>query len=916
MHPLDRRTFLKGAAVATGGLIAGAAPTGIWARPAHAGEEHVRVYFVVVDGLRADQVALMPQLQELAEAGTYYPEARAQMVAETGPNHTAMITGMRADRNGHPGNAVPGLPERVGEDPRYLKADSLFSLTRRQAPDLVAATVNAKTYVVNTTRADRTGSGEPDADYHYTPPLTAPDDSARDAVTGPEGIRVSRELDPDLLFWNLGDVDRAGHLDASGGPLGEVAPDGTQPAFQLAALAQADTMIRGMVRELQESGRWDSTVLIVTADHSMDWSLPHRMIDLADAFDADDLLRDEVVTAVNGGACLYGLRSPDEPRAQERLARMREIALATEGVDEALYIRPNPLDGSEEHWVGRVHPDWGLLGDYTGELIVTVQEGWRIGHDGPDSNPIPGNHGHAPTLRIPVIVSGGWDGVVVQRVEPARELAPTDRDPGQAQNIDLAPTIAWLLGLYPPPGGFDGRVLEEAFERRPGTRVGVDNVHSVPLFGRLAGEDRYATSVALSREALPDGLEGADPLLDRLPLNLGNELRDDVLLGSSPSREETAVVVASGEDPTESVAAGPLAARLGAPLLLTRPDELPGIVAEEVARLAPDRAVVVGGEAAVSERVLDQLREAGAGEAERIGGEDGFETARLVALEVGVDDDNRQVVLAPGGDADTYALALAAEPVVAACRRPIPLVGPEELPEATRQALAELEVDRALIAGGEQAVAEEVVEELRSDGVLVERIGADEAGETARLLAERAVREGAPTDDVYLVPAARFAEALAAGPAVQLLRGSLLPVAEQGEAVRRWLRDRADEFVRVRFVGDEQALSADVERDVVRLITERRTRGDDRERDRRPDTPPAHGAPAGAPGRPADPGAGAGDVRGRVAAAGAAPVLPATGGGRLLGGLAAIGAAAALRRRSTGFDAAPAVPSEALEADR
>ena len=125
MHPFDRRSFLKGAAVVTGGLVTGLAPGGVWARPAHADDDHVAVYLVVVDGLRADQLQFMPQLQELAEQGTFYPQARAHMVAETGPNHTTMITGMRADRNGHPGNSVPGLPERIGEDPRYLKADSL-----------------------------------------------------------------------------------------------------------------------------------------------------------------------------------------------------------------------------------------------------------------------------------------------------------------------------------------------------------------------------------------------------------------------------------------------------------------------------------------------------------------------------------------------------------------------------------------------------------------------------------------------------------------------------------------------------------------------------------------------------------------------------------------------------------------------
>ena len=42
-----------------------------------------RVYVLALDGLRPDEVKLMPFLQSLADGGTYYTEARAIMVAET-----------------------------------------------------------------------------------------------------------------------------------------------------------------------------------------------------------------------------------------------------------------------------------------------------------------------------------------------------------------------------------------------------------------------------------------------------------------------------------------------------------------------------------------------------------------------------------------------------------------------------------------------------------------------------------------------------------------------------------------------------------------------------------------------------------------------------------------------------------------
>jgi ectonucleotide pyrophosphatase/phosphodiesterase family member 5 len=895
---LDRRAFLRGSAAVGGALVVGAAPSGVWARAAHAEAGSVRVYLVVVDGLRPDQVERMPQLAELAEQGTFYTAARAGMVAETGPNHTAMVTGMRAARNGHPGNAVPGLPDNIGEDPRYLKADSLFTLAERQAPDYVTASVNAKTYVVNTQRHDRTASEEHDADSVYDPPFTEPDDSARDSFTGPEGVRVSRELDPDLLFWNLGDVDRAGHIDVSGGLFEGVDVDGTEPALQSVALQQADSMIRNMVTELTDSGRWEQTVFIVTADHSMDWSFADRFVDLADAFETDDLLADEVVTAVNGGACLYALRSPDDPDADVRLRRMREIALATDGVRDALYIRPNPADGGEVHWVGRVHPQWGLLGDYTGELIVTVEQGWRIGHGGMGSNPIPGNHGHPQTLPVPVIVGGGWDGVRRQRIEPNGEPALTDEADGQARNIDLAPTAAWLLGLNPPPGGFDGRVLEEAFDRRPGPGAEVDNVQSMPVFDRVGGPDPYATAVALSREALPDGYDDSRPP-GAQPITTGNEDVDDEIIGRLPVPDERILVVASGEEPATALTAGPLAARYAGPLLLARPDGLPTEVADEVERLSPDRALLVGGVGVLGEQVEDDLRAAGVAEVERLDGDDDAAVAAAVARRMGVDDGNRQVVLT---GTTPESLALAAQPAASLRRRPVLPTGPAELPDATREVLDDLGIDRILIAGDEAVVSAALEQALRDEGRLVERLGGDPE-EVGRRLAERAVREGAPTDDLYVAPA-DAAFALALGPALALLRGSMVLV--EGDRLgdggtHRFVSERADELVRVRFVGDLAAAVAD---DVERVVRDRRTRAvewDDTEPSR-PDRPEeAGGRRPDRPGRPDQ--ARPASVAVRAAAEGRP--LPATGGPGLGLGLAALGLAGALRLRRRTDDTGP-----------
>jgi hypothetical protein len=72
-------------------------------------------------------------------------------------------------------------------------------------------------------------------------------------------------------------------------------------------------------------------------------------------------------------------------------------------------------------------------------------------------------------------------------VKRARSVAPSvtppdpvttewflERLPEQAETIDVAPTVAWLLGIdipaeeFPDGEGFDGRVLGEAFTQFDG----------------------------------------------------------------------------------------------------------------------------------------------------------------------------------------------------------------------------------------------------------------------------------------------------------------------------------------------------------------------------------------------------------------------------------------------------------------
>lgn len=407
---LTRRSFLTVSA-ATGTSLLFSAAVGAPARAE--GAAKTRAYVLVVDGARPDEIGsgLMPNLQALRDGGTNFPRARSLPIMETIPNHVMMMTGVRPDRSGVPANAVYDRDEQVIRDldrPTDLRFPTVIQRLNRHG--FTTGTVLSKEYLF--------GIFGRRATYRWEPaPIVPVSGHAPDAFTMDAAIGMVEELDPNLVFVNLGDCDRIGHSDLTGTTL---------QAARQAALVSVDTQVGRFVDLLRSTGRWDTAVVIVLADHSMDWSRPDRIISLQPAFDADPLLGGNVVVAQNGGAdLLYWTGSAG--RRTSALERMRRIALETPGV---LSVRaPTEL----------------RLSDNAGDLIAYCRSGWRFSDPAPVSNPIPGNHGHPATRPIPFLIGGG------------HRLVGRGTSSAAAATVDVAPTIGALFGLRPPKGGYDGR---------------------------------------------------------------------------------------------------------------------------------------------------------------------------------------------------------------------------------------------------------------------------------------------------------------------------------------------------------------------------------------------------------------------------------------------------------------------------
>ena len=104
-------------------------------------------------------------------------------------------------------------------------------------------------------------------------------------------------------------------------------------------------------------------------------------------------------------------------------------------------------------------------------------------------------------------------------------------------------------------------------------KAAVDRYTSGPVT-RIAGADRYATSVQISKSGF----------------------------GSSDS-----VFIATGTNFPDGLAGGPVAALIPGPLLLVSPTQLPSVVKTELQRLGPDRVFVLGGSGVVSGSVVNAI---------------------------------------------------------------------------------------------------------------------------------------------------------------------------------------------------------------------------------------------------------------------------------------------------------------------
>jgi hypothetical protein len=309
-------------------------------------------------------------------------------------------------------------------------------------------------------------------------------------------------------------------------------------------------------------------------------------------------------------------------------------------------------------------------------------------------------------------------------------------------------------------------------------------------FARLGGAERIETAIRVSQEVF----DSADT-----------------------------VVLARADLYPDALAGATLAHAEGGPILLTQPDRLVAMTADEIVRLGASRVVLLGGTAALSEQVEADLRERGL-DVHRVGGANRFGTAALVAEELG--DQAPSAIIAEGAHADPsrgWPDVLASAPFAAFTQRPILLVVTDRIPDETAAALSSQGVTESIVVGGTAAVSQSVFDELAAREHGPRRVSGTTRYETALAVYGEAVQAGMNPAVLWLATGQNWPDALVTGPAISQRGGTFLLVdgtnLDNSPPTRDRLAELAGELEQVVFIGGTAAISAEVEAQVRALLT-------------------------------------------------------------------------------------------------
>ena len=390
------------------------------------------VVVISIDGFPAyaldnDKLPI-PTLRRLMKEGAWAKRMTIVNPAVTWPNHTTLVTGVDARKHGVLFNgflmrdAVPPKVEPWVDKEKWVRARTVYDaafeagLTTAQV-DWVAI-YNAKTITWQFPE-EPNPDGQIEREMVERGVLSRQDVTDfikktnaawRDEMWTEAAAHIIREHRPNLLLFHLLNLDSVHH---------EYGPGN---AASFAAIAYADSRVQQILDAIEAAGLKERTTVIVVSDHGFKSVKhvirPNEVLLLAGLGGAATIIPE------GGTAMVY--RAGDRSLTVAALKDVEGIDRVVEPKDYAALGLPTPAENSQA-------PD----------LLLVAKDGYAF-----SGGNTAGQHGYLNTDPDMDAIFIAWG----YRIKPG---ARADR----IRNVDVAPTIAALLGLELT--AIDGRTLAE-----------------------------------------------------------------------------------------------------------------------------------------------------------------------------------------------------------------------------------------------------------------------------------------------------------------------------------------------------------------------------------------------------------------------------------------------------------------------
>lgn len=297
-----------------------------------------------------------------------------------------------------------------------------------------------------------------------------------------------------------------------------------------------------------------------------------------------------------------------------------------------------------------------------------------------------------------------------------------------------------LLSLILATGGIinvDAKVLDN---QQTIIQEAVKQIHALKL-KEIIGTDRYDTAIKISKEGF-------------------KELNSSVILVNATSLSDALCVA-------------PLANAYNCSILLINKDNIPDNVYEEINRLGAQDITLIGGEGVISNKVEEELQEAGYF-TDRIYGGTRYETSLKIAEKLNSVNQVTEIAIVNGerGLADATSVAAPS----ARDGRAILYTNGKDI--SGIESFISKDIKKVYIVGKEGAVSSNIENSLKAKGLEVKRLGGDNRNDTnAKVLNE--FYSGKELNNIYIAKdgsrkESDLVDALAAGPLAALNESPIL----------------------------------------------------------------------------------------------------------------------------------------------